>query len=465
MTEKRRRPRGEGGLTQRHDHKDCPPLEQLFDVNGLPVLTKTGKPKMARPKHKCSGTWTATIDRGYVGGQRKIVTLYAGTKTEALAKMRKKKNEIAKHGEAAARTGGATLGQWLEQWLVDVAAQRYKPKTLTTNKYLIRAHIVPAIGHIRLDKLEPPDVVKMERDVEKKTKLVDGEPVQLSTATSLRCHRVLAKALTDAMRWGLVTRNVTDFMDAPNLPVSNRGALTLAEAKKVLDHNSRSGDRLMSRWFMALTHGIRQGEALGLRWPYVDLESGTLEIAWELQRVPFRHGCGDQTEDGWPCGLKRPGSCPERQLDVRRGFEHEQLDGGLCLLRPKSKAGSRMVALQPWAVAPLQERFKLYRAERGTYAQDHGLVWPHSTGRPVDLRDDSRAWHDLLDKTGVRDVELHAARHSAATLLHEAGVGEHVVQAILGHSSAIVTRGYQHISLDEQRKALTKLGKALELDR
>jgi integrase len=232
----------------------------------------------------------------------------------------------------------------------------------------------------------------------------------------------------------------------------------------VLAHNVTAGDRLASRWFMALTHGVRQGEALGLRWDHVDLETGALDLAWQLQRAPFKHGCGDQAGGTWPCGLRRPGSCPQRRLDVQRDFEHEQLDGGLILQRPKSRAGTRLIALLPWAVSALRARHDLYRAERPGYTRDHGLVWPRPDGRPIDPRVDSTAWHAMLAAAGVRDVELHAARHTAATMLHEAGVPEHTAMAILGHSSVSTTRAYQHVSLDEQRKALGRLGELLAIE-
>jgi len=45
-----------------------------------------------------------------------------------------------------------------------------------------------------------------------------------------------------------------------------------------------------SRWSVALALELRQGEALGLRWQYVDLDAGTLTVRWQLQRLPWRHG-------------------------------------------------------------------------------------------------------------------------------------------------------------------------------
>jgi len=48
-----------------------------------------------------------------------------------------------------------------------------------------------------------------------------------------------------------------------------------------------------TRWSVALALGLRQGEALGLRWRHIDLDTGTLTIRWQLQRLAWRHGCID----------------------------------------------------------------------------------------------------------------------------------------------------------------------------
>jgi integrase len=49
----------------------------------------------------------------------------------------------------------------------------------------------------------------------------------------------------------------------------------------------------MPRWQIGLACRLRQGEALGLRWEYADLDSGHLHVWHQLQRLPWRHGCAD----------------------------------------------------------------------------------------------------------------------------------------------------------------------------
>jgi integrase len=60
------------------------------------------------------------------------------------------------------------------------------------------------------------------------------------------------------------------------------------------------GRRNAARWSVALALGIRQGEALGLRWSYVNLETGVIKAWFQIQRAKWQHGCEDPHE----CGKK-----------------------------------------------------------------------------------------------------------------------------------------------------------------
>ena len=207
---------------------------------------------------------------------------------------------------------------------------------------------------------------------------------------------------------------------------------------------------MASRWMAALLLGARQGELLGLTWDRADIPNRTLDLSWQLQRIPFRHGCGGS------CRNSRAGSCPERILDVQPDLQVIQLDGGLCLKRPKSTSGVRMLPLPD----PLAAALLLHR-EQATGPNPHDLVWRRLDGRPIDPTDDSAAWHQALATAEVPDVELHAARHTAATLLLESGVPSVVIASVLGHSDVVVTGQYTHVDLSLARTALDGLGREL----
>jgi integrase len=273
----------------------------------------------------------------------------------------------------------------------------------------------------------------------------------LTSTTALQAHRVLAKALKDAEREGLVTRNVATLVDAPRKAVNGRQALTTAHARAIL--TAAEQDPLAARWALALLYGVRQGEALGLTWACVDLDAGTIDLAWQLQRLTWRHGCGEPTT----CGRKRGAECPQRHIGAPPGFEVQPLDGARCLTRPKSKAGTRVLPL----IEPMRVLLERQAALTAGEPNPHGLVWHEADGRPLDSKDDRAAWYGALEAAGAPRVELHGARHTTATLLLELGIDAAVIASILGHSDVVTTRGYQHVDLSLSRAAVESLGRVL----
>lgn len=407
-------------------------------------------------KRASDGKWVGRIDLGVIGGKRRRKTVYGRTQAEAVRKLR----EARKDAEAGnVNTAGITVSTWLTYWLDEVCPgkPRMKPKTLRDYRSKVDQYIVPALGKKRLDRLTAADVRALHRYItDPKSKGGRG----LTATTAHHAHRVLGTALNDAMRDGKVTRNVVTLVPAPPMEASTKGALSLSEFAALMRH--LDGDRMQSRWAFALFTGARQGECLGLTWPHLDLERGVADLAWQLQRIPYRHGCGEKASAGeWPCGRKRADRCTARELDVRKGFEYKRLDGNLCLQRPKTKGSTRMVPLPAPLVVALQERRAAYEAERRHYVKDHGLVWARLDGRPIDGRKDWEEWSEHLKALDIEHQALHIARHTASTILLALGVEESVRMAILGHSEAATNRLYSHVDLTVQREAMTVFGDAI----
>lgn len=390
------------------------------------------------------GLWCGQVDLGFIDGKRKRKTVYDRNYERAY-----KKVEEARRARDAGLldTTSPTVEKWLRRWLDDVAAKKVKPRTLLTYRTYVERYLIPALGKKRIDRLTVVHLAELDR-------LMDGK----SSTTRLHAYRVLGNALEVARKRRMIQWNiVSEVEEMPRKREPTRQGLTGAQARAVL--KSAGDERNASRWWAALLTGARQGELLGLRWEHVDLDAGTIDLAWSLQRVPYTHSCGSRSGETWPCGKKRGASCPQRRCFVPEGMACEHLEGNLYLMRPKTVGSIRVVPLLPAMVAAL----RLHRDRTAAEPNPYGLVWHDEDGSPQDGRRDWKAWRDLLAAAGAPPVTLHEARNTTATLLLEAGHDPHVIASILGHSNIVTTRGYQKVSLELARRAVTSLGETLGL--
>lgn len=238
---------------------------------------------------------------------------------------------------------------------------------------------------------------------------------------------------------------------------------------------------------MGLALGLRQGEALGLRWKYVDLEVGAVRVWWRLSRANWRHGC----EDPHACGEKRhrapcpkkcathrhgadcPGDCTKKKHACPRPCPRDcrghadrcpkRHTGGLVFREPKGKI-KRTVVLPPELVRLLRRHRAAQRRERmaaGDRWEENDLVFCREDGRAIARNDDWREWKGVLKAAGVRDARVHDGRHTAGTLLVEQGVHIRTVQEILGHRSVKTTERYVHVASPMAQAAAQSMGTAL----
>jgi integrase len=338
----------------------------------------------------------------------------------------------------------------METWLTTIAPRRVRRSTIdTTYTSKVRKHIIPGLGGHRLDRLTPEHVERFYIRLE-----ADG----LAVATVLQIHRILSRALKVAVQRGHIARNVAQLLDAPSAAPAEIEPLTLAEARRIT--RLAVQQRNSSRWSVALALGLRQGEALGLRWRYVDLDAATITIRAQLQRQSWRHGCADpractagrhNTKCAQDC-TRHARVCPQRN------------GGGLVLVDLKSDKSRRTIGLPTQLVIALRAHRTAQLTERvaaGKAWQDNDLVWCQANGRPVNPRADWGDWKALLKAAGIRDARLHDARHTAATLLLAQGVDQRVVMEILGHSQISMTTRYTHVLPQVMTDAADRIGDAL----
>jgi integrase len=143
-----------------------------------------------------------------------------------------------------------------------------RPYRIVVYQKQIEAHIIPALGALRLHALSPQQVQAMLSGLQLK---------RLSPATIRGVRAVLRAALSDAMRWGLVGRNAAALAHGPRVPRPELKVFSTEQAQTFLE--AIQGERLEAFFCTAIATGLRLGELLGLRWSDVDLDAGVLAVS------------------------------------------------------------------------------------------------------------------------------------------------------------------------------------------
>ena len=217
----------------------------------------------SRPRKRPDGRWEAryTIHTSK-GPKRK--TLYGKTRQEVA-------NKLAR--ALSHRTQGLTfegsslkLGEYVDCWLPNIS-NTVRQRTWERYEQIVRVHIKPALGRIKLKDLTATHARSLYRE-----KLEGGS----SPRTVQYIHTTLRKALQDALSDGLVLRNVADGIKAPKPKKKEINPLSPEQARAFLQ--AAHGDRFAALYVLAVHCGLREVELLGLKWDDVDLEACTLRV-------------------------------------------------------------------------------------------------------------------------------------------------------------------------------------------
>jgi integrase len=167
-----------------------------------------------------------------------------------------------------------TVRTFLERWLEDVVKPNKAHRTYATHRQQVFSHIIPALGRVKLETLRKAHVDRLYAD------LLRGG---LAPASVRRVHAVFHGALEEAVRGDLIPRNPAAHANKPKAHQEEIQPLDAEQARAFLD--AARGDRYEALYLLCLMAGLRQGEALGLKWSDVDLDAGTLRVNRQLQRV------------------------------------------------------------------------------------------------------------------------------------------------------------------------------------
>lgn len=304
-----------------------------------------------------------------------------------------------------------TLKEYLEYW-IGQREPNLSPTTIYGYKAIINNHIVPELGNIKLNELKP---LHIQEYYKKKLET-------LSNQTVLHHHRLLRKALQDAMQWQLIKNNPADYMESPKTKRYKAKVLDVDEIKKLLE--ALEGDRLEVPITLMLFLGLRRGELLALKWSDIDYKNKTITI----QRNLVRAG-----EDGTE----------------------------LIIKDPKTEESIRTIPISDNVLALLKKqelKQKENKLKLGPYYKDSDFVFTTEEGELINPASFSRMFGDFLKKHNLKKIRLHDLRHTNATLMLKSNIPTKIASQRLGHSNVSTTLDlYSHVLKDMERETTEKI--------
>lgn len=344
---------------------------------------------------------------------------FHGNRTEAQKRLRQMLTEL--DNGMFTKPGKTTVADYLNTWLQDYCKPSLSPRTLQLYSYICRVHVIPVIGKITLTELKPQHLQKLYSE-----KLSSG----LSARTVQICHVTIHKALKNAVRTNLLSRNVADAVDKPKIQRTEMHPMTESDLSRFLDA-ARQGN-YYGLFYTYLFTGMRRNELLAVRWCDVDLLGMQISIS--------------------------------RTMQYLNGVKNH-----ITFKEPKSMKSRRLIALSPSTVFVLEEHRKAQEKMRESLQLppilESDLVFCHWDGSPLLPDSITHAWVKLVRKCGLKGIRLHDARHTHATIMLKQGVHPKVVQERLGHSTISTTLDtYSHVAPGLQQAAARGFDDILKKD-
>ena len=371
-------------------------------------------------RERSPGHWAIVLEvRDPQTGQRKRKWhSFKGTKRGAQVECARLISEMQKG--AYLEPSKTTLAEYLDKWLTHIQP-RVSPRTMERYRELATKNIVPALGGVKLTKLQPIQISSAYAQALAAGRR-DGKG-GLSPRTVVHCHRLLRQALEQAVKWQILARNPAAAADPPKYERPQLATYDIEQMAHLL--NAVRGSRMFIPVMLAGLCGLRRGEIAALRWRHVDLNVSQLSIVQSA----------------------------------------EETKAGVRYKPPKSGKG-RTVAMSGTVATELRAH-RLAQAEEllsvGVRLSDDTLVVAQADGSPLLPSSITREWWALLSKTGLPRIRFHDLRHAHATHLLASGVHPKIASERLGHSKVGITLDlYSHVLPGMQEEAASRVDAALQ---
>jgi integrase len=342
--------------------------------------------RFGRVRRLSSGRWQARY-KGPDGIDRPAPNTFA-TKTDADVWLTRQEADIIDGDWLDPDAGNVLLADFGASWIAE--RPNLRPKTAQTYEGLLRIHIVPVLGGIKVAHIK-------ERTVRRwRTSLLDSG---VGPVTVAKAYRLLKAILNTAVDDGLIKRNPCRIKGAGQEHSPERPVLTLAEVFALADAFDRRYRLLI---LLAVFCSLRWGELAALTRSALDVDTGALV--------------------------------------VRAGVV-ELKTGALVTGPPKSEASNRVLTIPDFLVVDVAEHLDIF-----TGPGPGALVFTGPKGAQLRRSNFSRQWNAATEEAGLSGFHFHDLRHTGNQLANDEGASLRELMDRMGHSTTRAALIYQHRS-------------------
>jgi len=331
----------------------------------------------------------------HIDGRRRKVT--AKTRSEARTRL----NEMLRKRDSGEPVGDGnmTVNDLMQRWIErDVASRRIAPATVQGYEWAAD-RLAGVTGATRLKSLS---IETIEDAFD--TLAEDG----LSNASLRKILNALSQAMRFGVKRGYLNRNLADDVRIPlnETDERNRKVLTKEQVGSLLD--ALEDERLGALFALGVTVTLRPTECAALRWDAVDLDEGTVSVVAQRRRTTSDTVIVNKVKTSRSARVIR---LPRRVAEMLRNHHERQL-------------AERSVATR-WA--------------------DPTLVFATRDGTPLDAANVRRELKRILTKAELPLVTPYELRHTAGSVMSDAGLPLEVIADVMGHADTrMLERTYRH---------------------
>lgn len=375
-------------------------------------------------------SWKLTVSCGFDAAGKRV----RHTKTVICKSEREARKELALFVAEIERgqfTGSrkTTLKDFTLIWLRDYAEKQLAPKTLFRYKQILEDRIIPALGHLHLDKIKPNHLLSFYNNLTEAGIRKDGkEDRGLSERTILHHHRLIHTILETAVQWQYILSNPAGRVKAPKITRKPAAVYDQEQTAALLAAVESEPIKYQVIILLAISTGMRQGEIMGLTWKHIDFEKNTIRVEQSAQYLPQK---------------------------------------GVFFKEPKNESSKRLIAI-PSSVMEFLKHFKKHQAEErlklGDKWQASDLLFTTWAGKPMFPNEMSSWFPRFLAKHQLPHLPFHGLRHTSATLLIAEGATATDLSRRLGHSTTSTTMNIYAHSLQKADTLLAQKMNSILID-